>query len=122
MTVVLAATHTLPAGAGERFTDVIVHVNARVLSPAQARRKVNGWLALEVGDRLLAGEPELMLAEQLVWRVPVQWTSPTLGMLAHTNILILIDATTGDLLPDSPTPQEIEDHVATLAHTLRSAA
>jgi hypothetical protein len=122
MTVVLATIHTSPAAANEQFTDVIVHVNARVLSAAQVRRKVNGWLMLEVGDRLLAGEPELVLGEQLIWRVPVDWTSPSTGTLARTHLLVMVDAATGAILPDSPTPQEIESHVAALARTVRSAA
>lgn len=122
MTVVLATTHTSPVVTDARFTDVTVHVSARVLAAAQVRRKVNGWLLLEVGDRLLAGEPELVLAEQLVWRVPVDWTSPTRGVLARTALFILVDAVTGALLPASPTPQEIENHVAALARTLRNAA
>jgi len=122
MTVVLTTTHTSPVVTDARFTDVTVHVSARVLAAVQVRRKVNGWLLLEVGDRLLAGEPELVLTEQLVWRVPVDWTSPTRGVLAHTALFILVDAVTGALLPASPTPQEIENHVAALARTLRNAA
>ncbi len=122
MTVLLATAQRTPPEGDDTFTDVIVHVNARVVSAARVRRKVNGWLAMEIGDRLLAGEPELMLGERLTWRVPIRWTSPTRGVLARMELAILIDATSGDFVPGSPTSQEIEDHVANLARSLRSAA
>lgn len=122
MTVVLPSPLTQLAAADDAFTEVIVHINARIVSATQVRRKVNGWLVLEVGDRLLAGEPELLLGERLVWRVPVRWTSPTQGVLARTEISLLVDAATGEILADPSTAQEIQQHVAALARTLRAAA
>jgi len=122
MTVVLASAQRTPTEGDDAFTEVIVHVNARVVSAVRVRRKVNGWLAMEAGDRLLAGEPELMLGERLIWRVPIRWTSPTQGVLSRMELAILIDATSGDFVLGSPTSQEIEDHVANLARSLRSAA
>ncbi|MCB0022926.1 MAG: hypothetical protein M9936_32410 [Caldilinea sp.] len=122
MTVLLASAQRSPTEGDDAFTDVIVHINARVVSAARVRRKVNGWLTMEAGDRLLAGEPELMLGERLIWRVPIRWTSPTQGVLARMELAILVDAASGDFAPGSPTSQEIEDHVATLARSLRSAA
>jgi hypothetical protein len=58
------------------YADIVLHVRARILSAVRARRKANGWLAMEGGDRLLAGDPELVIDEHLRWRVPVHWTSP----------------------------------------------
>ena len=121
MTIILSAAQSAHAESGEH-AEVIVHVRARVVAPAQARRKVNGWLCLEVGDRLLAGEPELLVDERLVWRVPVQWTSPTMGVLAQQVGQILVDAVSGELVPNSPTAQEIERRVAALARSLHAAA
>ena len=44
MTVLLATAQRTPPEGDDAFTDVIVHVNARVVSAARVRRKVNGWL------------------------------------------------------------------------------
>ncbi len=96
MTVLLASTQKTPSESGDAFTDVVVHIDMRVVSAARVRRKVNGWLAMEAGDRLLAGEPELMLGERLIWRVPIRWTSPTQGVLARMEFTVLVDAKSGD--------------------------
>ena len=122
MTVLLASTQKTPSESGDAFTDVVVHIDARVVSAAYVRRKVNGWLAMEAGDRLLAGEPELMLGERLIWRVPIRWTSPMQGVLARMEFAVLVDAKSGDFAAGSPTSQEIQEHVADLARSLRSAA
>lgn len=121
MTIILSSVQPSHADAGEH-TEVIVHIQARILAAGLARRKVNGWLILEVGDRLLAGEPELLVDDRLVWRVPVEWTSPTKGVLAQQVGHVLVDAMSGDLIPNSATLQEIERRVTALAHSLRAAA
>lgn len=122
MTIVLESSYAQPAATSEEFTDVIVHISARVVSATRARRKVNGWLVQQVGDRLLAGEPELTVGERLLWRVPVRWTSPIKGELARIDLSIIVDAATGEVMADDSTAQEIQQHVAAVAHTLRAAA
>jgi len=106
MTIILSSVQPARTDAGEH-ADVIVHIQARVVAAGLARRKVNGWLITEVGDRLLAGEPELLVDERLVWRVPVQWASPTKGVLAQQVVQVLVDAVSGELMPNSPSAQEI---------------
>jgi hypothetical protein len=125
MTVVLFPSN--PSGAAtnpssDDHTEVFIHLHARIVTHAWARRKVNGWLCMEVGDRMLAGEPELLVGERLIWRVPVQWTSPTTGALAQFVDQILVDAVSGELLIDPSTAQELEQRVVALAHSLRTAA
>jgi hypothetical protein len=110
------------AAADDEHAEVIVHIHARIVASVRVRRKVNGWLCLEVGDRMLAGEPELMIGDQLVWRVPVHWTSPTTGVRAQSVGHILVDAMTGELLAGPSTAREMQQRVAALAHSLRSAA
>jgi hypothetical protein len=120
MAVILSPAHGMGAADSEH-AEVIVHVHARIVTADKARRKVNGWLCLEVGDRMLAGDPELVVGDQLVWRVPLLWTSPTQGVLAQTVGPILVDALTGEILAGPSTAQEIQQRVAAFAHSLRSA-
>ena len=102
------------------YADIVLHVNARIMSAARARRKANGWLAMEAGDRLVAGAPELVIDEQLRWRVPVHWTSPTKGVLAERVCDLLLDAVTGEV-PDAQTQlQSIAKRVEDAARSLRS--
>jgi hypothetical protein len=121
MTVILPSAQATNGAADDEHTEVIVHVHARIVASIRARRKVNGWLCLEVGDRMLAGEPELIVGDQLIWRVPVQWTSPTQGVLAWSVGQVMVDAVTGEILAGLPTAQEIQQRVAGLAHSIRSA-
>ena len=76
-----------------------MHFQARVVTATactpQGQRLA---LPLEVGDRMLAGEPELLLGDPTLWRVPVQWTSPTAGVLMSPVGHVLVDAVTGRLL------------------------
>jgi hypothetical protein len=102
------------------YADIVLHVSARIMSATRARRKTNGWLCLEVGDRMLAGDPELVIGEQLLWRVPVQWTSPTHGRLAEHVCDLLVDATTGEVLDQASQIQVIQRRVEHAAHSLRS--
>jgi hypothetical protein len=99
------------------YADIVLHVNARIISAARARRKANGWLAMEAGDRLLAGEPELIIDEQLRWRVPVHWTSPTKGVLAERVHDLMMDAVTGDILGEQAQIKIIQKRVEDAARS-----
>jgi hypothetical protein len=115
----------LPAGATSNlpetdYADIVLHVSARVLSAVRARRKANGWLAMEAGDRLLAGEPELVIDEQLRWRVPVHWTSPTKGVLAERVYDLMMDAVTGEVPEQQLQIRELQRRVDDVARALRS--
>ena len=92
---------------------VSVHVQAKVMSAHAARRRANVWLLENAGNLLRAESPELVLGDQLVWRVDVALTSPTRGWVGHVGRLE-IDAVTGDVLADEPLAQEI----ITRAHAL----
>ena len=102
------------------YADIVLHVSARVISAARSRRKANGWLAMEAGDRLVAGEPELVIDEQLRWRVPVHWTSPTKGALVERVCDLLLDAVTGEVLDPQAQLQLIVRRVEDAARSLRS--
>jgi hypothetical protein len=119
MTVVLSSAQVTKASADDDLAEVIVHVHARIVAPARARRTANGWLCLEVGDRMLAADPELLVSDRLIWRVPVQWTSPTTGVLAQSVGQIMVDAVTGEILANQATAQEMQQRVAAIAQTIR---
>ncbi len=76
---------------------VSVHIEMEVLSPDIARRKANAWLLMNAGNLLGAERPELVLGEQLAWRVDVVLTSPTRGQVGRIGQLCL-DAVTGEIL------------------------
>ncbi len=73
---------------------VSVHIQAEVLSAEAARRRANVWLLENVGNLLRAESPELVLDEQLIWRVDIVLTSPAQGEVGLVGRLEL-DATTG---------------------------
>lgn len=92
---------------------VRVHVQAEVLSAEIARRRANLWLLENAGNLLRAESPELVLGDQLVWRVDVVLTSPTRGHVGRVGRLE-IDATTGEALADQELAQEIISYARTL--------
>jgi hypothetical protein len=112
-----SATGNLPES---DYADIVLHVTARILSAVRARRKANGWLAMEAGDRLLAGIPELVIDEQLRWRILVHWTSPTKGVLAERVYDLVMDAVTGEVPDQQAQLDEIRRRVADAASGLSS--
>ena len=93
---------------------VSVHVQAEVTAPEVARRQANVWLLEQVGNLLRAENPELILGEQLVWRVDVVLTRPDVGAVGRIGRLEL-DAVTGKVLSDVATAQELVANARTLA-------
>jgi len=93
---------------------ISVHIQAEVLSAEVARRWANAWLLKNVGNLLRAESPELVLGDQLTWRVGVVLTSPTRGRVGRVGWLE-IDATTGDVAADDALAQEIITRARALA-------
>ena len=108
MTILLPAIKPETGAPSSAYTDVVIPVSARVVTAEQARRTVNGWLCMEVGDRMLAGEPELLVGEQLLWRVPVAWTSPTLGVFMPNISYVMVDASTGAAFTNPELARELQ--------------
>jgi hypothetical protein len=121
MTVLVLSPFTGSSLPETDYADIVLHVNARVMSATRARRKANGWLAMEAGDRLLAGEQELVIGEQLRWRVPVHWTSPTKGILEERVHDLMMDAITGEVADPQSRIQKIQRRVQDAARSLRRA-
>ncbi len=105
---------------GSEYANLSIHIDAQIFSALRVRRKVNGWLAMDVGDRMLAGEPELIIGEPLYWCVPLDWTSPTRGVLETRIAEVLVDATTGEILDPLNKIMEIQGNVNHAARAVRT--
>lgn len=102
----------LPA-AGQ--VEINVNLKAAVnITAVSARRKVNAFLATNVGNLLLAGEPVLSITERIVWRVPVDVTYPEDGRIGRVGE-VDIDVETGELLLDSVQINQLEQNALRLA-------
>ena len=99
---------------------ISIHVNAVIVSATSVRRSVNGWLLWEVGERLSAGSPELVVGSELLWRIPVRWTSPAKGILAERVCEIYANASDASLINPDAKKQEIHEQVERYARTLLS--
>ena len=71
-----------------------------------AAQKVNRFLLMEVGNMLGAGNPELVISEELLWRVPVLYALPSTGTLGTVGE-IFVNAQTGAIVLEKSTPKEI---------------
>jgi len=76
------------------------------VSAAVAGQRVNRFLAMNVGNMLAAGEPELVVGEELLWRVPVLFGTPKKGLLGKVGELF-VDVNSGEILIESP--QQLEE-------------
>ena len=84
------------------------------ISAEVARQRANRFLTMNLGDQLYAGVPELVIGEQLSWRVPVHLALSRGGYLGKVGDL-RIDAQTGDLELESPqTLAQLTDHAEVL--------
>jgi len=67
-----------------------------------ARQKVNRYLLLNTGNLIHAMEPDLVIGDDLRWRVPVGYSLPDKGPLGPVGN-IMVDANTGNLLLENST-------------------
>lgn len=68
------------------------------VSPDQARRRANKFLALDVGVLIGADDPVLVWGEQPHWRLTANLYLPELGKVGSVGYL-QVDATTGSVIP-----------------------
>jgi hypothetical protein len=89
---------SLPGGAISPKSKVVVRMEISTeinISASAARQRANRFLIMQVGDQLGALEPELVVAEQLHWRLPIRYAPSRLGNLGIVGH-ILVDAQTGE--------------------------
>lgn len=110
----------IPHGSAVSFK---IEVTAQFnISAAVAKQKVNRFLAMNAGNMLAAGEPELIISDRLLWRVPVLFGTPAKGMLGRVGELN-IDADTGEVLLERPSDlEEMQRHAEILYSSTPSPA
>lgn len=87
------------------------------VSATQARRRVNGWLALHVSTSMLGDTPSLVIAERVVWRVPILFTATHVGPVGTIGA-VDVDVESGEVLPETADIEEMYCRVKELAKTL----
>ena len=101
----------------EQPSTVHVTVEATIEVTAKtAQRQVTIWLASEVGNMLIGGTPQLLIARQVVWRVPVLLTSSKVGIVGEVGV-VEVDAISGSLLNLASAQAQIRGSVAHVTST-----
>ena len=88
--------------------EATIHVDAKT-----ARKRATAWLASEVGNMLMAGTPQLVIAEQTVWRLPVLLMSSLSGIVGEVGT-VNVDAATGEPAVNDELKKRILTHVQQL--------
>ena len=90
---------------------VEVHFAGEIRVPSiVARRRVTGFLGMEVGMMLLADDPTLVIMDQKpIWRVPASLYLPGMGKVATVGS-IEVNAISGELIrPSAEQIAEMQD-------------
>lgn len=94
--------------------DINIRVSGQILvGSLAARQKVNRFVVSQIGNLLCAGEPEIVVDQQLRWRVPVVLTIPGKGELGRVGE-INVDAQTGAIDADDLTIAGIQRNATAL--------
>ena len=102
--------------------DVDVRLSCEVnYTAVVARRRVSGYVASNVSVLMGGEEPTLVLADRIVWRVPVVLTMPGHGVLGRVGE-IDVDVETGEILVTEDILTVIKDHAKRLAAGTTSAS
>lgn len=103
----------------EEHQTVSLHIlPPRVCIPAAvARRKVNVFVSNEISYLMGGRDPELILSDPIVWRVPVVLTFPHHGAVGTVGA-IEVNAETGELLISPTLIEEMTRHAQALATSL----
>jgi hypothetical protein len=109
-----------PGVQAARHLDIQIIVEATVNIDAQtARRKVTGWLLDEVGNMLMGGVPQLVIAQKASWRVPVLLYSSEQGLVGEVGI-VDVDADSGTVFADDQLRDHILNNVRQIASPILS--
>jgi hypothetical protein len=111
-----------PGLTGGGRLDITIAIRATIeVDAATARRKATGWLVSEVGNLLMGDDPALVIAERVVWRVPVLLTSPERGVIGQVGT-VDVDAQTSDVLSSAELIQELIERGRHLARSAPPSA
>lgn len=107
-----AVIEAIPQTGDIRLT---IEVSARQnFSPKSAQKLVRRFVADEISYLLRAGEPDLVVGQQLCWRVPVQLAFPNQDTVGTVGT-IDVNVETGQMLVTPETIAEITRHAERLA-------
>lgn len=112
MTVILDQYAVLEKGTFEIRQLVTVDVSAE-----EARRKVARWLRRDVSHMLGTATPTLVIGKQTIWRVPVHFSAPQVGVVGQVGT-VDVDAITGELGDPATCQTMITQQAQALAATL----
>lgn len=87
------------------------------ISATQARRKVNGWLAMKVSMTFLGDNPSLVINDRIVWRVPILFTATHVGPVGTVGS-VDVDVESGEILTMTANIEEMYCRAEELAKTL----
>ena len=87
------------------------------VTPAYARRRVNGLMLERVSHLLLAGEPRLTYTDRWYWRVPVDLTFPSKGRVGSVGE-VDVDAALGEVTFSDRLLDQIAQRADRLARTV----
>ena len=88
-------TDLAPPASSRLSVKIEISTEINVSAPI-ARQQANRFLIMQVGDQLVAGEPELLLGPTVYWRLPVRYAPSRLGPLGVVGHL-LVSADTGQV-------------------------
>lgn len=113
MSVTVSQVH-IPRGSQ---VSLRIEITAQMNTTAYvARQRANRFLAVNAGNMLAAGEPELVVGERLLWRVPVLFGTPEKGQVGKVGEL-LVDVESGDVIIDDSTQIEAMLHNAEILYS-----
>jgi hypothetical protein len=110
-----------PSGRVEIAISVAADVN---ISATAARQKVNQFVLSEISYMMHAGEPELVIADRIAWRVPVILSLTTRGDVGVVGV-ITVDVESGQMTISPEALDELHaraDDLARHAVVRRSSA
>lgn len=117
-------TITLTGEGVKDLNQLNVHISVEAtvnVDAKSARRRVTAWLASEVGNMLIAGEPRLVISENTVWRLPALLTSSERGIIGEVGC-VDVDAVTGELIAGNELRTQLVNNVNGLIRPTLSPA
>ncbi len=117
------ATITLNGQAAQeiRTMDIQIPVTITVNIDAEtAQRNTTGWLISEVGNMLIGGTPQLVVANRTLWQVPALLTSSKIGTVGEVGT-VDVDAVTGKLLVNDELIEQILNNAQELYRLTHSS-
>lgn len=104
-----------------RTMDIQIPVTITVNIDAEtAQRSTTGWLISEVGNKLMAGTPQLVVANRTLWQVPALLTSSKIGTVGQVGT-VDVDTVTGKLLVNDELAAQILDNAKELYRLTHSS-